>query len=384
MSDISLKVLVLAQDLSDPAVHRRVSMLCTGGASVTVAGFHRTSEPVASVKQCVTVNLGRTYNGRFIQRMRAVVREILLLSRHRGLFADADVVIARNLEMLAIAARGRNFCRPAPMVVYECLDIHRLLLRRDFIGAALRTLEGHLAQRASALFTSSPAFVSAYFNTLSQVRLPIRLVENKLLDTEEGTATSRDAVVPLPGPPWRIGWFGIIRCRKSLQILTDVVRQGQGSIEVVIRGRPDFDQLQNFHKIVAYTRGLQFLGPYKNPDDIASIYSSVHFTWAIDMSEEGLNSSWLRPNRLYEGGACGCVPIALEAVETGAFLKCLGIGVILKEPFANSLVDFFKQLSPVSYRALQEAVGNVPRSTWVYKREDCEAIVQYLRDLSTG
>jgi hypothetical protein len=45
-------------------------------------------------------------------------------------------------------------------------------------------------------------------------------------------------------------------------------------------------------------------------------------------------------------------------------------------------MDFFKGVSPVSYRTLEEAVGNVPRSTWVYHKGDCEAIVQYLRDLN--
>jgi succinoglycan biosynthesis protein ExoL len=376
-----LKILLLAHDLSDAAVHRRVSMLREGGAVVTVAGFRRTPQPVARVAGCAAVNFGRTYDAGFAQRVWSIVREIVLLARHRALFLDADIIVARNLEMLAIAARGRGMKCPASALVYECLDIHRLLLRRDMIGAALRKLEGWLARPAAALITSSPAFVSEYFDVLSNAHLPVRLVENKVLDVPAPALEKRDTARQ-PGPPWVIGWFGVIRCKKSLRILTELARQGKGTIEVVIRGRPAQDQFEDFEKSISATPGLHFFGPYKNPDDLAAMYRGVHFNWAIDMFEEGLNSPWLLPNRLYEGGLLGAVPIAIESVETGAFLKRLGIGVTIREPLGRSLASFFRGLTPAHYRAFEEAVLNVPRSTWVYDKENCKALVDYLRSFS--
>jgi succinoglycan biosynthesis protein ExoL len=283
--------------------------------------------------------------------------------------------------MLALAVRGRSLCRLAPVVVYECLDIHRLLLRRDFIGAALRRLEGWFSWRASALFTSSPAFVSGYFKALSEVRLPVRQVENKMADLGGGTAISRYVGGRPPGPPWVIGWFGMIRCRKSLDILIDLARRSEGKIEVVIRGRPDLNQFEDFHKSVSEARGVRFLGPYGSPGDLAAMYHSVHFNWAVDMFEEGLNSSWLLPNRLYEGGAFACVPIAVETVEAGRFLERMDIGVRLKEPLALSLAEFFAELTPDHYRALEDAARAVPRSTWVCDKRDCEALVEYMDSL---
>src|SRR5262249_21938884 len=41
----AIRVLVLAQDLADAAIHRRVAMLCAGGAQVTAAGFRRVPQP---------------------------------------------------------------------------------------------------------------------------------------------------------------------------------------------------------------------------------------------------------------------------------------------------------------------------------------------------
>lgn len=375
----AVRILVLTHDLSDAATEKRVLMLRAGGADVKVAGFRRTHDAPREVAGRPAIDFGLTYGGGFLQRIWSVLRETALLGRYRDLFSDTDVIIARNLENLAIAARGRNFAPPpGPVLVYECLDIHRFLLNRGPLGAAVRALEGWLARRASAVITSSPAFVENYYETLSRVRAPVSLIENKVFDA--GGPVKTELPPRPPGPPWIIGWFGMIRCRKSLRILSDLARQSGGAVEIVIRGRPAPDLFPDFEKEIAGLPGVKFLGPY-SPGDLASIYRSVHFTWAIDIFEEGLNSSWLLPNRLYEGGAFGAVPIALEEVETGRFLQRLGIGVTLRQPLADSLTNYFKNLTQASYTALESASSRVPRAVWAYGPTDCKLLVHYLQSL---
>lgn len=353
-------------------------MLRAGGADVVVAGFRRSADPVTAVAQSSAVDFGRTYNSGFAQRIWSVLRAGFLLKRHKSLFTDTDVILARNLEMLALGVQGRRFSKKPAILIYECLDIHRLLLNEGITGFVMRRLEGWLGRRASALFTSSPAFISHYFQKLSQIKLPIRLVENRVLDTggHQPPLSARN-----PGSPWIIGWFGMIRCRKSLDILSDLVRKSDGRVEVIIRGRPDRNQFDDFDKSVGQVPGLRFAGPYLSPDDLPSLYGNVHFSWAIDMFEEGLNSSWLLPNRLYEGGLFGAVPIALQSVETGRFLERLGIGVRLKEPLADSLASFFKDLSAGQYAALEKAVLDIPRTAWICDKSDCLNLIDYMRSL---
>ena len=371
-----LKILYLVHDLSDAAVRRRVMMLRDGGAAVTLAGFRRAAEPVASIEGCPTINLGQTHNGAFLQRILSILRIVASLGKYRVLFAATDVVIARNLEMLAIGVRGRSLCSPPPVLVYESLDIHRLLLNQGPAGKILRGLEGWLSRRASLLLTSSPAFIREYFTPLSHVRLPTHLVENKVYAPDMA-----DVVPPparAPGPPWRIGWFGAIRCRKSLGILAEFARANEGRIEVIIRGKPALDEIPHFHAVVSATPHLTFAGPYRNPDDLAAIYGDVHFTWAIDMFEEGLNSSWLLPNRLYEGGLFGAVPLARASVETGRFLKCVGIGVLLNDPLPDALKDFFKTLTTKDYQNLAKSAMETPVSYWLSRKDDCVTLVRQL------
>ena len=352
-------------------------MLCSGGAQVVVAGFCRASAPIVSVEGCPTVDFGQTYDTRLVRRVLTVLRVVMSPGRYRTLFENADIVLARNLEMLAIGVYGKAYFSRSYILIYECLDIHSLMLGREIVSRVLRWLEGRLSRWGSALFTSSLAFVEHYFNALSDVRLPVRLIENKVLEDE----MPRGPIVlgmRSPGPPWIIGWFGILRCRKSLLILGDLLRRNKGAIQVVLRGRPSFEQIPDFYQLVAEADGMEFLGPYKNPDDLQAMYNAVHFTWAIDMYQEGQNSSWLLPNRLYDGAYFASVPVALSSVETGRFLKQHKIGAVLPAPLLDSLEAFFRNLTIVQYQNLERVMAEVPRETWAYSTEDCKALVNYM------
>lgn len=376
-----MHILYLTHDVSDPATRKRVRVLRAGGATITLAGFRREAQALTEMEGCPVIDFGRTYNGRFGQRIGAVVRTILGLSRHRRLVATADVILARNLEMLAVGARAQALSTHRPPLVYECLDIHRLLLRDDSIGKGLRALEGWLSRRASLLITSSPAFVRAYFSTRSHVHLPTYLLENKML-VIEGDITPPVSSPP-PAPPWRIGWFGALRCRESLAILCRLARENPGLVAVVIAGRPAYDQLPDFDAQVAHTPGVEFLGSYRE-EDLARLYGQVHFNWAIDMFEAGQNSSWLLPNRIYEGGRFAAVPLAAEGVETAAFLTRLGIGHCLSEPKYTALTAFLTGLTAEEYSALHAAVRAVDPSVWSMNRQACEGLVATLRTLGNA
>lgn len=373
---MTVNILYLVHDLYDPAVHKRILMLKSGGAEVTIAGFRRVPQEINNLAGCNTINLGQTYNAGFAQRFLAIIREIIFLKKHKEVFLSNEIIIARNLEMLVIAVRGRYMCKNKPVLVYESLDIHRLLLRKDIIGKLLRWLEGWLSQRASLLITSSPAFIREYFEKTSKVRLPIKLIENKVFLPEENPVIDNSHI---PQKPWKIGWFGAIRCRRSLEFLSELVKSSNGNVEVIIRGRPSLDQFADFHKSVTSIEGIKFLGEYKNPDDLAKIYSEVHFTWAIDMFEENLNSSWLLPNRLYEGCLYGSVPIAMENVETGRFISALGIGVCIKKLQKEFLFNFFNALTVERYCNMKKNLVEISNDSWSHSINFCEELVTHLR-----
>lgn len=370
-----MKLAYFVHDLTDPAVLKRVRMLHAGGAVVTVLGFHRGERAPGDLDGAQAISLGRTYDGRMLQRASKTAWASLTARRWRRVLAGCDVILARSLEMLAVASAARRAAGSDPALVYECLDIHRLMLGQGFKSRALRVLERALARRADLLIVSSPAFLWAYFGAVQGLAVPSLLLENKVLELDG--AAPRDAG-PLPRRPWRIGWMGALRCARSLDILTDLAARRPDLVCVRMHGRPALDEVGDLPAIAAAAPGVAYFGPYR-AHDLPRIYSGVHFAWAIDFMEEGQNSAWLLPNRIYESAAHGAPPIALAHVETGRTLTARGYGAPIRSVAA--LEAFLEQLTPEAYAEMADAVARQPREALVFDRDACRALVRNLSAL---
>jgi succinoglycan biosynthesis protein ExoL len=108
----------------------------------------------------------------------------------------------------------------------------------------------------------------------------------------------------------------------------------------------------------------------------------MHFSWAVDFFEQGLNSSWLLPNRIYESSFFGSVPIAVEGVETARWLAEKQIGVILNDRPEISLRDFFRTLTDRRYRELTGALQRVPPIDLVDTEESCCQLLEAFEKLN--
>lgn len=363
----------LAHDLADAAVARRIAMLRTAGAGVALAGFSRSRAAPESIGGVAPLTLGRTEDARLVQRAVQVARAVLFqrekLCWHiRG----ADAIVARNLEMLVIGARLASLLNPRPRLIYECLDLHRLISAPGSAGNILRAVERRAGAGVDAVLTSSPGFIRNHFaGTLFADR--VHLIENRVFVADGhrlGPTRPR-----LFGPPWRIGWFGALRCRRSFEMLSRLARTHQGRVEVIIRGRPSPAVFPSLAAESAGIPGLRFEGPYRWPDDLPVIYGGVHFSWCIDFYEQGANSEWLLPNRLYEGSLFGAVPIALAQTETGRWLSRRALGETIAGPAEASLDRLFAEMTPERYRANAERLAAEPRGSWLADSGACDELL---------
>lgn len=345
-------------------------MFRAAGAHVKTIGFHR--RPLVG-QDPELASLGLTYDADFPQRVRAVLAWALKPGQLRRFTTNADVVVARNLEMLLlawVALVGRS----ATPLIYECLDLHRLMLGRGPASMALRALERWLLRRVSHIVISSPAFERCYFVPRHGEGHQIVLVENRMLVLAPPSPSP--GIRPRPSGAWTIGWFGMIRCRRSLLILSELAARSQGRIEVVIRGRPSTAEFADLAAEVALMPHVRFEGAYA-ATELPTIYSEVDFVWAIDFFEAGLNSSWLLPNRLYEGGVFNRPVIAQEGVETARWLSARGAGVIVHDPL-EELQLLFRTLTPEAYAGMVRAAERIPRSDLICDPDDCRAFMEQL------
>lgn len=373
-----MKVVYFVHDINDPAVHRRIRMLEDGGAQTSLLGFSRRKGVAPAGMQPVL--LGYTADAKLLQRAFAVLKAALMMPLWWGALRGADLVIARQLEMAVLAVLARRLTGNKAPLVYECLDIHRVMLSQGRGGRAMRLLEKLVLRNSTSLMVSSRGFIEWYFRPAHGALPPVELVENKVLRSELPAQAVPPGVAgrtcPM-GPPWRIGWYGMLRCRRSLDLLAHLARELPGIVEVSIRGRVAETVLPDFDDIVAATPGLTFGGPYDRFTDLPELYAAPHFFWAIDFFD-GESSAWLLQNRLYEGGLFGCIPLARRDIETGRWLAGYDAGVLLGDPLESELMRFFGTLAWPEFRAAQEAMARIPMAAFLHDRQYCEELVKRL------
>jgi len=353
-------------------------MLDDGGAATVLLGFCR--KTAVTPKKIPAIVLGYTSDAKLLQRALAVLKAALTMPRWHSALIGADLIIARQLETVVLAALARRLMGNRAPLVYECLDIHRVMLSNGLLGRAMRVVERFALRESTRLMVSSRGFIDQYFLPTYHTLPPVELVENKVLQcelTEFPGAIGPSIQSYKPGPPWRIGWYGILRCRRSLDLLANLTRSLPGIVEVTIRGRVAETALPDFEEILAATPGLHFEGRYDRSTDLPTMYGTPHFFWAVDFFD-GESSSWLLQNRLYEGGLFRCIPLARRAVETGRWLAHFKAGVLLDDPIDETLTQFFRTLDDATFRAAQDAMALIPLAAFLHDKSYCEAMVTRL------
>ncbi len=347
------RVAFFGHDLAEPTVRKRVDAIREAGWSVVVYAFERARPGGAATPREAddAVPLGRTVDRNYASRLPRLALGILRALRRGPDLRAADVIYVRNLDMALVAWTSSRLAGSRARLVYEVLDIQRLMVRPDAPGRIARTVERWLLRRSALLVVSAPDFIDRYFRPVQGFTGAWHLLENKVMGHRLGEVADRLDRTRAAEPPWVIGWFGTLRCRRSLTLLAAIADALGDSVRIVLAGRLSEEDIAP-HMLAETLDGranMAFRGPYANPRDLPEIYSGIHFSWAVDYLDDGLNSDWLLPNRLYEGGLCGALTLARASTATGRYAVAEGLGWAFPEPLADSVTAFLRTLTPAVY-----------------------------------
>ena len=338
-------VIYVAPDCTDSAVRRRVRGFQSVGTHVVSFSFRRTRYNTGFVPDWPNVELGTTTEQRLGSRVFASLRALGVIVRHRKAWREASMVCARNLDLALLAWIAKTVTGSPALLVYEVLDIHPSTTAEGLRGKLLRWLERRVSRRCRLLVVSSPAFYHNYFLPVQGYQGNVFLLENKWPSAEVSNLPRQvDYELIDNVPRWTIGWFGNIRCPRSLEILAELADALPHQVRIYIRGCASLIGESALLKVIEDRRNMIFDGEYNAPADLPELYSKVHFNWCVDLCG-GKNSRWLLPNRLYEGGFFGIPALAIDGHETGRVVRQRKLGVVLSDPIIESLREFLSNMS---------------------------------------
>lgn len=367
------KVVFFASDMSETAQIRRINSFRRAGYRVASFGMRKASQQAAHPWPHIA--LGQIDNERLGRRLLRILAALRPIVANRAVLKDADLLIARNIDMLILAWLARMLSGGKQPLVYECLDIHGIFTRSGLVGRVARLVERVMLRRTALLLVSSPGFMEQYFHPTQSWRGPWLLIENKLWFA--GAPLRRPARPRPVNAPLVLGWVGAIRCAPSLDLLCATARACEGQITILIRGIIHDHALPDFHARIAAMDNIRYEGPYTYPDGLADVYSGCDLVWAQDMWQAGANSDWLLPNRLYEAGWFGCPSIAVAGTQTAARIRSGGLGYVIDHPTVDALATLLTGLTPDQITARQQAILSQPDSCFCLSDDDVHAIVAH-------
>ncbi|RYE49439.1 MAG: hypothetical protein EOP24_03145 [Hyphomicrobiales bacterium] len=375
MSRRSPRILSLLPVLGHPRDSKRVAMLRKEGFEVEVAAFTRPYHRGRMPEGNVTV-LGSLEHGRYLRRAIKMIGAIPAL---RQKIKNADVVYASGPDLGLFAhVAGLFVGRP---VIVEIGDIRKIQVARGFVGLIARTLDRVSTGRAALLVSTAEGFVRDYYRRWLGVQTRAIVIENKL---EPGLArgTPNESI----SSAFTIGYFGVLRCERSWQIL-EMLAEERPDVSILVAGIAigPADLPERAERLP----NVRWLGEYRSPDDLQSLYSQIDIVWACYPfpSRGEQNWKWARTNRFYE--ACHFQKPMIVLAGSGDHevvdAKQLGLAIGLE-----SVEDDVRTVSQISAADLEKWRLNLRAlepSTYTYLNEARDlriAIDQILASYNTS
>ena len=353
------RVIYFGHDRTDRKVTQRINGLAALGFDVVALTFHREKYDRDHRPTWFNIDLGRTVDYGYAQRLFGVASAAWRVWRCRRQLQAAGFVIARNIDMVVLALFARWVARCRAPLAYEVLDVHRFFIGDSLLNRLFRELERYALARSDLLLVSSPAYIRHYFEPMQRYRGQWFLLENKV---SAGRLRRPSARRPpqSPGDRWVIGWCGTLRCVRSLELLIEIARYNRDRVTVYMRGFPTETGLEVFERSIASEPNMIYGGGYRSPDDLTEVYGKIDINWCLDFYDERKNSLWLLPNRLYEGGFFNTPALGLAGTETARKIADAGLGWVLDEPVADSAGQFLAELTPDAYASRVAHLETLP------------------------
>jgi succinoglycan biosynthesis protein ExoL len=356
-------------DVTETSTLTRARQFIDYGYEVTVFGFRRERYNMAYQPEWPHVPLGVTADGKYWQRVRALVGALPALLANRATLRRATVFYARNIDQLLLAFLARLIVLSRAPVAYEVLDVPPILFSRGLRATFLRIVERFCLSRTRVLVLSSPGFHRGYYAAVQKYRGAWFLLENKLHPSVASLAARVSTTDKRTGEgrnrPWVVGYFGLIRGEETFALMTRLADRLKDRVIFRFRGVLTTVDQSRFDATLRERPNMAYGGPYLPYHDFEELYRGIDFAWALDLEHADHNSRWLLPCRFYEAGYFGVPCLAVHGFEVGSLLERHRIGWTFDAPLEDSLVRFFETVTRSDYDHVRDRLRNVPTETFV-------------------
>ena len=368
MTTSSLHILTVLPVLGQPRDSKRIDMLVSLGFDVSVAAFNRAYHS-GRVPSRPTQIIGTISHGKYLQR---IGRLITALPKLRRAMRGRDIVYASSPDMALLAMIAGVFM--GKKFILEVGDVREIQTAEGLKGRLVRIVDRVLTNRCSLLVVTAVGFLDNYYRNWLRSDVPAIVVENKI---EASLTSARPEAVrgslpqgrPFIDRPLRIGYFGLLRCQWTWDVLKAFALKHPKDVEIVMAGYPmepaDIaEQAKSIPNVI-------YSGEYKSPNDLPRLYGAVDLVWACYkfIGPRDWNLKWARPNRFYESCYFGRPLISRLGSSDSKEVDRLKIGFNIR---THEISEVVAELDSITAEMVEQWRSNsisLPNSLFMYTDE---------------
>lgn len=338
------------------------------GAYTIVCAFTR-GDTVAN-DAYVDVNLGEVPNGLIIKRLKTYRNALEKLT---GLLRGMDVVFVYTLDTFVFAWMAKVRLKSNVKIVFFLMDIRERFIGDSVFSQIVQSFIRFSFERCELVVVTSDSFVHGYADKYLGA-LPCRWIEienkvdsNRVERSHVGLSSKSNSN---DEQTVTVGYFGALRCTRSLETLLAWVRQEAGRVKLLLRGvfvdieQELIDEITSYHCI-------EYGGYYKNPEDLNKIYTSCDIVWACyPYSEKQIgNYLWAKTNRYYEAGYFRRPMITSKNTRDAENAIEHGIGLAVDLSSVESAVRTLSAVTPEFLDQCANSYDRLDPDNFIYSSE---------------
>lgn len=277
--------------------HKRINFFKKNNITTNILSFER--DYYEGEKNSEYISLGKLDHGNYFKR---ILQILLAFPKIIKSIKNTDAIYVFEIDMLIIAYIinlifiGRNF-----IIIYEIGDIQPIKMKKTLLGKIVRGIEKYLVKRVDKMIVTSKDYMFGYYKDILNLNINeinYQVIENKI---DKNNVKKENSLINNNNPDKiTIGYFGVLRCERSWEILKNIALLGNDSFEIYVRGyimKPDSIKTDS-----KKYNNIKFEGPYTAPSELSEIYNSVDIIWACFpyRNKDIGNWKWARTNRFYE------------------------------------------------------------------------------------
>ena len=365
-----MKIAFILQSASHARYWRRIEKLQKEGATPSVLAFERNTYAGKKEEKNYTP-LANIQQENYVKRLIPLLKSMGTIRKNLN---HTDVIYAFGVDTFIIAWLASRLKGKKIKFVYEVGDIRKVFMGEGLMAKTFRFLERRILNRTDLLVVTSEAFVEEYFTKIQgQNTIKYHVIENKPELTEEKIQAKDTA---LEDGKITIGYFGVLRCRNSLEILKNIGKNHSEKFNIYIRGvaQGTEDLLEEINTL----DNVVVEGEYKVPEDLYAMYAKIDVNWACYpyQGEKPGNWLWAKTTRFYESCFFRTPMVTQEQSQDALFTEKYGVGIAVSLKEMDQSAEKIGELGPEAIKKMQARFHDLPKETIKYQQEHKELIDQ--------